>query len=194
MKTPRPLLITIAFLFSLLAPVLAQDPAPAMDQMEGKSNKGPGFFSPMGERPKGAQTEITASKQATYDNEKSVAVFEGDIVVRDPQFTLTCDTLTVRLDKDRKGIEVAEARGNVVVVQQLESTKSNLEKAIGRAGVMLYKPATGEVTLRDWPSIQQGINNQVATEASTVMILRSTGESRTVGGSKTVITDTSKAQ
>jgi hypothetical protein len=59
---------------------------------------------------------------------------------------------------------------------------------------MIYKPSTGEVTLREWPSVQQGINNQVATEAGTVMILRSTGESRTVGGSKTVITDTTKLQ
>jgi lipopolysaccharide transport protein LptA len=193
MKTPLPV-IALAFSLALLPPLFGQTPAPAMDQMEGESKKAPGFFSPMGERPKGAQTEITASKQATYDNEKSVAEFQGDVVVRDPQFTLTCDTLTVRLDKDRKGIEVAEARGNVVVVQQLESAKANQEKAIGRAGVMLYKPATGEVTLREWPSIQQGINNQVATESSTVMILRATGESKTVGGSKTVITDTTKLQ
>ena len=186
--------LALAFLFSLVSPLPAREAAPAMDQMEGDAKKGPGFFSPMGERPKGAQTEITASKQATYDNEKSVAEFQGDVVVRDPQFTLTCDTLTVRLDKERKGIEVAEARGNVVVVQQLESAKPNQEKAIGRAGVMLYKPSIGEVTLREWPSIQQGINNQVATESSTVMILRATGESRTVGGSKTVITDTTKVQ
>jgi lipopolysaccharide transport protein LptA len=148
----------------------------------------------MGERPKGSRTEITAKTQATYDNENSVAKFEGEVVVRDPQFTLSCDTLTVTLDKERKGIESAEARGNVVVVQELESTKSNQEKAVGRAGVMIYKPATGEVTLREWPSVQQGINNQVATEAGTVMILRSTGESRTIGGSKTVITDTTKLQ
>jgi hypothetical protein len=59
---------------------------------------------------------------------------------------------------------------------------------------MTYNPESGEVTLRDWPSIQQGINNQVATESGTVMYLRSTGESRTVGGSKTVITDAAKMQ
>jgi hypothetical protein len=57
-----------------------------------------------------------------------------------------------------------------------------------------YKPDSGEVVLRDWPSIQQGINNQVATEQSTVMILRSSGQSRTIGGSKTMITDTAKPQ
>ena len=59
---------------------------------------------------------------------------------------------------------------------------------------MTYKPETGDITLREWPSIQQGINNQVATEAGTIMYLRSSGESRTVGGSKTVISDAAKVQ
>jgi lipopolysaccharide transport protein LptA len=194
MKKTTLVTIALTLVACAIPDIQAQDPAPAMNTMEGDAQKGPGFFSPMGERPKGARTEITASKMATYDNEKSVAKFEGDVVVRDPQFTLTCDTLTVQLDKDRAGIETAEARGNVVVVQELKSSKSSQEKAVGRAGSMIYKPSTGEVTLREWPSVQQGINNQVATEAGTVMILRSTGESRTVGGSKTVITDTTKLQ
>ena len=46
--------------------------------------------------------------------------------------------------------------------------------------------------MRKWPSIQQGINNQVATEESTIMILKNSGQSRTVGGSKTGISETSK--
>jgi len=172
----------------------AQEPKGAISGMEADAKKKPGFLNPMGERPKGSKTEITASEEASFDNEKNVAEFKGRVVVKDPQFTLTCDTLTVRLAKDRGGIEVAEARGNVIVVQELGNPKSGQEKAIGRAGLMTYNPESGEVTLRDWPSIQQGINNQVATESGTVMYLRSTGESRTVGGSKTVITDAAKMQ
>lgn len=148
----------------------------------------------MGERPKGAKTEITATEEASFDNEKNIAKFKGRVVVKDPQFTLTCDTLTVTLAKDRGGIEVAEASGNVIVVQELSHAKPDQEKAIGRAGRMTYKPETGDVTLREWPSIQQGINKQVASEAGTVMYLRSSGESRTVGGSKTVIADTATVQ
>ena len=98
------------------------------------------------------------------------------------------------LSKDRRGIAVAEAHGNVIIVQEKSDPQSTVQQAIGRAGEMTYKPDTGEVTLRDWPSIQQGINNQVATEQSTVMILKGTGQSRTIGGSKTLITDTSKSQ
>lgn len=198
MKISRLPAFAFALFLAILPPAtaqdLGQDIAPAMDQMEGDQKKGPGFFSPMGERPKGARTEITAAKQATFDNENSLAEFEGEVVVRDPQFTLTCDRLIVRLDKDRKGIETAEARGNVIVVQEKANAKNLREKAVGRSGLMIYKPATGEVILREWPSIQQGINQQVATEAGTVMFLRATGESKTVGGSKTVITDTTKLQ
>jgi lipopolysaccharide transport protein LptA len=159
---------------------------------EGKQNMG--LLSPMGSRPAGAQTEITATEEASFDNEKNVAEFSGRVVVRDPQFTLTCDKLKVSLDKDRKGIDSAEAMGNVVIVQEVKNEKSDTPKAIGRAGYVIYKPSSGEVTMKKWPSIQQGINNQVATEESTVMILRSNGQSRTIGGSKTMITDNAKQQ
>jgi lipopolysaccharide transport protein LptA len=187
------ILLTV-LLASLPLVSTAQPPTGAISGMEADAKKKPGFLNPMGERPKGSKTEITASEEASFDNEKSIAEFKGRVVVKDPQFTLTCDTLTVKLGKDRNGIEVAEAKGNVIVVQELEKSKSPMEKAIGRAGHMTYKPDSGEVTLRDWPSIQQGINNQVATEAGTIMYLRSSGESRTVGGSKTVITDAAKVQ
>ena len=182
---------------SLIFPVFlasAHDAPGAISTLEADAKKKPGFLTPMGERPKGAKTEITASEEASFDNEKNTAEFKGRVVVKDTQFTLTCDTLSVKLAKDRGGIEVAEARGNVIVVQELENPKSGQEKAIGRAGHMTYKPETGDITLREWPSIQQGINNQVATEAGTIMYLRSSGESRTVGGSKTVISDAAKVQ
>lgn len=186
-------LITSVLLLSPLCSFAQESPV-GMSGMEADAKRKPGFLNPMGERPKGAKTEITATEEASFDNEKNTAEFKGRVVVKDPQFTLTCDRLTVKLAKDRNGIEVAEASGNVIVVQEIDNPKPGQEKAIGRAGQMSYKPDTGEVTLRDWPSIQQGINNQVATEARTVMYLRSSGESRTVGGSKTVITDAAKVQ
>ena len=45
------------------------------------------------------------------------------------------------------------------------------------------------MTLEDWPQIQQGINNQVATQQSTIMILNAKGRSRTIGSSRTMIVD-----
>lgn len=150
-----------------------------------------GGFGALGkDRPKDARTEITATKEASFDNAASIAEFSGRVVVRDPQFTLTCDRLKVTLSKGRKGMELAEATGKVVIVQENTDANGKTTKAIGRAEKLTYVPATGEITLKVWPSVQQGINNQVATEESTIMILKRDGKSQTIGGSKTVISDT----
>src|SRR5581483_4162452 len=42
-------------------------------------------------------TEITATKEATYDEKTRMAVFTGDVHVNDPQFKITCDKLTAFL-------------------------------------------------------------------------------------------------
>ena len=187
-------ILSLLTLFSLVFPMDAQDSQASMSA-DSKTGKSTGLFNMAGgDRPAGAKTEITATKESTFDSEKNIAEFTGRVVVRDTQFTLTCDRLKVSLSTDRKGIAVAEAQGNVIIVQEKSDAKNSAQQAIGRAGEVTYKPDSGEVVLRDWPSIQQGINNQVATEQSTIMILRSSGQSRTIGGSKTLITDTAKPQ
>lgn len=50
-------------------------------------------------KPKG-QTEIT-SLEATFDQKASVAVFLGEVVVKDPEFTVNCDRLTAYLKKNK---------------------------------------------------------------------------------------------
>lgn len=161
---------------------------PSIRQSE-KSSSFSGFSGFGKDRPKDAKTEITATQEATFDNATNIAEFVGHVVVRDPQFTMTCDRLKVTLSKDRKGIEVAVATGNVIIVQENTDNNGKKSKAIGRAGSATYIPATGNVTLRIWPSVQQGVNNQVATEEGTVMVLNRDGRSQTTGGSKTVISD-----
>ncbi len=154
-----------------------------------------GAFAGLGkDRPTDAKTEITATKEATFDNAASVAEFVGNVVVRDPQFTLTCDRLKVILSNSRKGMETAEAIGNVVIIQETTEKGGQTTKAIGKAAQATYVPATGTVTLKGWPSVQQGMNNQVATEEGTIMILNRSGKSETIGPSKTVIKDTSETR
>lgn len=142
------------------------------------------------DRPKDAKTEITATKQATFDNVKSFAEFEGKVVVKDPQFTLFCDRLQVALSENRKGIKVATATGNVTIVQENVDAEGKKIKSIGRSGKAVFEPESGNITLTVWPQVQHGINNQVATEEGTIMILNRSGKSNTTGGSKTVIVDT----
>ncbi len=144
------------------------------------------------DRPKGSTTEITAQKEATFDEKENRAVFLGDVKVKDPAFLLSSDRLTVYLSKDRSGIERAVADGNVVIVQQ---TKNPSEKgAVGRSQQAEYIPGKGLMTLSIWPEIQQGINRHVSSTAGTRMILHRDGRATTEGPSRTVITDTEEAR
>lgn len=141
-------------------------------------------------RPPGAKTEITAQKEATFDEKNNTAVFVGNVRVSDPSFLLASDRLTVVLTADRSGIERAVAEGNVVIVQRAESEGEN-KGAVGRAQRAEYVPAAGRATLSGSPQIQQGINRHIATSPGTRMILHRDGRASTVGPSRTVITDTS---
>jgi lipopolysaccharide transport protein LptA len=143
-------------------------------------------------RPVGAKTQITAQKEATFDEKKNVAVFIGNVRVTDPGFLLASEKLTVTLTADRSGIERAIAEGNVVIVQRTPDDKEGENKgAVGRAQRVEYTPATGRATLSGSPQIQQGINRHIATSPGTRMILNRDGRASTVGPSRTVITDTS---
>ncbi len=167
---------------------VAQTPAPAAKKTAASDV---GFIQK--DRPKGAKTEITSQTEATFDNATSVATFVGKVVVKDPQFTLYCEKLVVYLRADRKGIDRAEAEGKVVIVQENKNDKGEIVKSIGRAGKAVFVPSTGDVTLSIWPQLQQGINNQVATDQGTVMILNRAGRLKTIGGSRVTLVDADKA-
>lgn len=183
-------------IFSLLllaAPVIAQTDAPTMNPDSGKSSSGGsdafGMKGLSSERPKGAKTEITAKKQATFDNAANIAEFEGNVVVVDPQFKLYCERLKVTLGANRKGMELVECFGKVIILQDNVDASGKVTRAIGRADNAVYNPKTGDIVLKVWPSVQHGINLQEATEAGTVMTLNRQGRSKTEGPSKTSIVD-----
>jgi lipopolysaccharide transport protein LptA len=141
------------------------------------------------ERPKNARTVIESDDGATFENASNTADFTGHVKVQDPQFDLSCDKLHVIMRPDRKGLENVIATGSVVIVQQKKNDRGDLVKSIGKCGKATYDALTGDVTMEDWPQIQQGINNQVATQKSTVMILNAKGKSRTIGSQRTMIVD-----
>jgi hypothetical protein len=177
-----------------LARLYAQDMGPVgpIGPVAG-SPSGPttGIFGMAGneERPKNARTIIDSDDGANFENASNSADFIGHVIVRDPQFDLTCEKLHVVLRPDRRGLQQVIAMGNVIVIQQKKNDRGDLVKSVGKCGKATYDPATGDVTLEEWPQIQQGINNQVATQGTTVMILNSKGRSRTIGPSRTMIVD-----
>jgi lipopolysaccharide export system protein LptA len=159
-----------------------------------------------------APTEITASQEASFDEKTRKAIFIGEVHVNDPQFNLVCDKLTAFLKKstgpngakdapapnatpkpavgpdDSGGLEKAIAEGHVVITQDKPNPDGGEPTHyIGRGSRVEYDAKTGDVTLTGWPQVQSGINNQVATDQSTVMILNRDGRMKTIGPSKTVI-------
>ncbi len=141
------------------------------------------------ERPRSSRTIIESENGASFDNAQNTADFTGHVVVRDPQFDLTCEKLHAVLKPDRKGLAKVIATGSVVIVQEKKNERGDVVKSVGKCGKATYDTVTGDVTLEEWPQVQQGINSQVATQVSTVMILNAKGRSRTIGPSKTQIVD-----
>jgi lipopolysaccharide export system protein LptA len=173
-------------------------------------------------KPKG-QTEITAL-EATFDQKSRQAVFIGDVLVKDPEFTVTCDRLTAFL-KQQKGDAapkaapaadpppaaqepepeakgggldraIAEAaKGNeITITQDKFEADGTITKNVGKAKKATYDANTGDIVLTGSPSVQQGINLCVAQSEETVMTLNRNGRMRVEGPHKTVIKDTNTVE
>lgn len=164
-------------------------------------------------------TEITATREASFDEHNRKAIFVGDVVVKDPQFTLTSDMLTAFLKKqpvvnkpisdsgqpeaiktsvnpesapaqNDGGLERAVAEGNVVIHQeQINPEGGEPTFYIGKSEKADFDASTGDIKLSGWPQVQQGINTHIATDVSTYMIINRTGRMKTFGKSKTMIQD-----
>ena len=161
-------------------------------------------------------TEITCTGETTFDAKAGLAVFLKEVKVNDPQFALTADKLTAYLKKTSKeagkgaspapapsptpeakanaaagpasGLDRAVAEGNVVISQEKVDEKTGeITRYLGKGARADYDAATGIMTLTGWPQIQQGLNNQVATEEGTIMTMDKDGHLTTKGPSMTVI-------
>lgn len=166
------------------------------------------------EEPKNAEgpTEITA-REASFDQKAHQAVFAGDVVVKNPEFNITCDKLTAFLRNEKKaaaagavqpvaasgksapqgpntgGLEKVIAEGSVVITQEKIDADGNVSRSVGRARRATYDSSTGDVILTGRPELQQGINACVATDDSTIITLNREGRMKVTGPSKTVIRD-----
>lgn len=140
-------------------------------------------------RPKNARTIIDNEDGAWFDDTTNALEFKGNVVVNDPQFHLFCDRLYAVMNANRQGLQKIIATGKVVIEQENTNDQGNVVKTIARAGEAVYEPATGDITLKEWPQIQQGMNCQVAIEEGTSMILNNKGTFRTLGQSRIIVVD-----
>lgn len=163
-------------------------------------------------------TEILASQGATFAAKERIAVFNGDVRVKDVRFVVACDKLTVFLAKaalpgaastpppmettakvgDDKsgdfprggGIERAIAEGHVIIIQKHAPTKPGEEEkvSVGRADIAEFDNKTGDMILRGLPKVEQNGNSHEALSRSTWMVLHRDNSLETHGPSRTLIT------
>lgn len=146
------------------------------------------------------RTVITSEGAAFFDSKQAMGVFTDDVIVNHPQFHITCDVLEVYMLKDGEtpeakprpanvlpgetehtpdsSVKQAIAKGRKVVIQKLSETG---EVQIGICRHATYVGATGDIIMRDYPQVQRGRNVVIATDPSTVMTIKPTGELRTQG-------------
>ena len=144
-------------------------------------------------------TEITA-REATFDNNHHLATFTTEVLVRDPEFGLSCEQLTVNLKKppvqgaekvDAKpkapgeassGIEKATAEGSVIITQDKpDPATGKLQRYTGKAKRAVFDNTTGTLTLYGWPQISQTIGGALSKqilsrEESCVITLNRSGK------------------
>ncbi len=136
---------------------------------------------PAAKRPKGP-TEITA-REAMFDNTRHLATFSTEVLVRDPEFGLSCERLTVNLKKppvpgvdkpeakpkapgeQSSGIEKASAEGNVIITQDKpDPATGKLQRYTGKAKRAVFDKTTGTLTLYGWPQIAQTIGGALSKQ------------------------------
>lgn len=151
-------------------------------------------------------TEIDAL-EATFDQKANLAVFIGEVVVKDPEFNVKCDKLTAHLKSAKPaapngtatkksgggGLQKAIAEANpgsrVVITQDKKDADGTIQHSEGEADRATYDAVTGDIVLTGKPEIQQGINRVIATAPGTKMTLNRDGHMRADGPVKTIIVD-----
>lgn len=133
-------------------------------------------------------TEIF-SDEAFFDSGKSIGIFSGHVLVKDPRFNLQADKLTVYLGKgETRGLERAVAEGNIGMIREAPGENGGPPvRSIGRADMAVYTAADGNVELRGTPRVQSGVNSHIATSPDTVMVINQGGQLTTKGPSRTEI-------
>ena len=96
----------------------------------------------------GTNSTMITSRRLTYEPELREAIFEGNVVVVDPEVTISSDTLRVRFSEDSK-IQTVTAQGSVTITQG---------ERVGTGAEAVYSVADGQVVLTGSPRIQDGKN------------------------------------
>lgn len=140
-------------------------------------------------------TEIYAN-EADFNSKEYIGTFSGQVIVKDPRFSLQADKLIVYLARGKEqGLERAIAEGNVAVVREAPGENGGAPvRSVGRADRAVYTAKDGNVELTGTPRMQSGLNSHVATSPDTVMIINQSGQLTTRGPSRTELRQEPKVE
>jgi len=132
----------------------------------------------------GTMTKITADK-AEFNTNTNQVTFEGNVKLDHPEFDMNCEVLVAYLKKGADdapkpeganpmmaaagGIDHAVAKGYV----EIEKLTPDGKYQVAKSRNAVFDAGTGDVTLTDFPSLQDG-NNLIrgTTEATTIELRR----------------------
>ncbi|NCC51528.1 MAG: lipopolysaccharide transport periplasmic protein LptA [Spartobacteria bacterium] len=92
------------------------------------------------------EVTVITSDRLTFDYEKQFALFEGNVVVTDPEMKLTAERMNVTFNK-KSEVQAIDAVGDVRIQQ---------EDKVANAGEASYNVKTGQITLKDNPRVRRG--------------------------------------
>jgi|GEM_PF-693243 len=98
-------------------------------------------------------TEITAT-EASFDQKASIGVFTTDVIVKDPEFDMTCKKLTVYLKKPAAKVAKENGSQNPAPIgakpdpekakPEAKKSESGLEKSIAEGDVVIIQEKPGD--------------------------------------------------
>lgn len=107
-----------------------------------------------GEKRAKGPTEITAT-EASFDQKASIGVFTTDVIVKDPEFDMTCKKLTVYIKKPPEKLSAGGGGQNPAPIgakpdperakpEETKKSESGLEKSIAEGDVVITQEKPGE--------------------------------------------------
>jgi len=111
-------------------------------------------------RPANAAPTVITSDQLEFDYQNFVALFDGHVVVKDPEFTLKTDRMLVTFENSND-VKRVDCIGNV------DMTSDDIHAQCGRA---VYTRENALVVMSDEPVVTKGPDQRVAGQVINIWL------------------------
>ena len=111
-------------------------------------------------RPANAEPTVITSDQLEFDYQNFVALFDGNVVVKDPEFTLKTDRMLVTFENSND-VKRVDCIGNVDMVSD------DIHARCGRA---VYTRENALVVMSDEPVVTKGPDQRVAGQVINIWL------------------------